>query len=143
MEGGSANAYDYSAGDPVSGLDLDGLRKKQRPLPKSLDADCYARGNYSEQVFNSRDCEYYRLARANKDTSIFWRYKDRGLTLARQNRPSHISASSLYDYFDGCISFGSSQIDANRDDPLGAGIAAAGGCAVGLGATYFKHRYHR
>jgi RHS repeat-associated protein len=67
VEGGSANDYDYSNGDPVNGLDLDGLSKK-RALP-NLDGKCLA-GGYLD--LTSPECERYRLAKLEGDSDYYY-----------------------------------------------------------------------
>ncbi len=67
VEGGSANDYDYTGGDPVNGQDLNGLRGT-KALPE-LDGECLG-GN--ETQLNTDTCRRYQQAKVTGDSDLYY-----------------------------------------------------------------------
>ncbi|HJV08948.1 MAG TPA: DNRLRE domain-containing protein [Acidimicrobiales bacterium] len=67
VEGGSCNDYDYVCGDPVNGLDLNGL-KSQPALPTELEGRCNPLRNSDYGDLSSGVCTAYRSAQISGNT---------------------------------------------------------------------------
>lgn len=139
MEGGSANDYDYAESDPINKSDLDGLKsKKQRPLP-DLDAEgspCHysqpSEGYYSDM------CLHFSTAKANKDSTIFYDYTEKGRRYDVP-RKSQIRFREMARYGGACAQGAAEASLATRSTPVPylrrAGVAAVG-CAGGVATEY-------
>jgi len=88
--GGSANAYDYCAGDPINCSDPSGLERQ--PLPGDLHDTCF--GLVEDSRFYSAECLHYRTAFYNNNSEIYWDWNHRGRRYDEPNI-SHIGIDKV------------------------------------------------
>ena len=120
VEGGSANDYEYVNGDPVNGLDLDGLKPKY-VIPDSVKRMCGPGASYTDSKTDT--CSRYRLSVATGRGELFF----------HPERLNDESNNPFDSYFATCVKGAapSAAIGA-LGGPAASGLGAAEGCAGSL-----------